>query len=93
MKFITIAASFTLASLAAAVPELTRLKRDASSNSTCLQQSDADGIVAKFITVMQHTDIEAANATVQDLLSDSFFETSDSINSIAGQPVSFERLL
>jgi hypothetical protein len=88
MMFLKLATSLALASTVVAVPDLFRVRRDASSNSTCISQSDAESIVAKFITVMEHTDVNAANETVQDLLSDTFFEASDSINMIAGNAVS-----
>ncbi|OCT46103.1 hypothetical protein CLCR_00510 [Cladophialophora carrionii] len=84
MRLLKVAASLALASVVAAVPDLYKVRRDASSNSTCVSQGDAENIVAKFITVMEHTDVHAANETVQELLSDSFTETSDSINTIAG---------
>ncbi|KIW71772.1 hypothetical protein PV04_00009 [Phialophora macrospora] len=84
MRFLNLATSLALASTIAAIPDLSRVRRDASLNSTCVSQSDADSIVAKFITVMEHADVNAANQTVQELLSDGFFETSDSINTIAG---------
>ena len=87
MKLSTFA-SLALASAATALPGLSKVRRDDSSNSSCLQQSDAEKIVNTFITVMEHIDMKAANETVQDLLSDSFFETSDSINTLAGDPVS-----
>ena len=88
MKFLTLAAVLGLASSAAAVSGSSKSRRD-SSNSTCLDQRAADDIVAKFITVLEHVDIQAANDTVQDLLSTTFFETSDSINTLQGSPVSF----
>lgn len=54
----------------------------------CLQQSDAEDIVNKFISVLNHPDVEVANAAAQELLGDDFFEDSDSINMLAGHQVS-----
>lgn len=88
MQFPLVALSLILASTAAAVPSLIKFRRDTPLNSTCISQSDAESIVAKFTTVMEHTDVNAANQTAQDLLSDDFFETSDSINTLAGDAVS-----
>ncbi|EXJ65582.1 hypothetical protein A1O7_01923 [Cladophialophora yegresii CBS 114405] len=84
MRFLKFTASIALTSVVAAVPDLSKVRRDASSNSTCVSQSDAESIVAEFITVMEHKDINTANETVLELLSDSFTEASDSINTIAG---------
>ena len=53
----------------------------------CLTQTDADEIVAKFISLLEHPDVAAANATAQALIGDTFFEKSDSINMLAGHPV------
>jgi hypothetical protein len=93
MKHSVIAASLGLAGMASAVSTLPKYRRDSSTNSTCVQQSDAEDIVTKFISVMEHQDVNAANQTVQALLTDDFSETSDSINTLAGDTVSpsFER--
>jgi hypothetical protein len=52
-----------------------------------LTQADADDIVAKFISILDHPDVAAANATAQALIGPNFFEKSDSINMLAGHPV------
>lgn len=53
-----------------------------------LSQAFAEDVVAKFITILNHPDPAAANATAQALLSDDGYqEISDSILSLEGQPV------
>ncbi|KIX99590.1 uncharacterized protein Z520_04223 [Fonsecaea multimorphosa CBS 102226] len=89
MKFSSIVAPLLLASTVAAVPGW-RDWHDAGSKcpqSTCLTQADADDIVAKFISILDHPDVAASNATAQALLGDNFFEKSDSINMLAGHPI------
>ena len=54
----------------------------------CLKQDTAQAIVDKFLAFLIHTDIAASNASAQVLLSDSFHESSDSIDSLSGVPVS-----
>lgn len=60
---------------------------------TCVQQDDAEDIVNRFIAVLNHPDVKAANATAQALLGDDFYEESDSINMLAGHPVSLSHPL
>jgi hypothetical protein len=88
MKLFAIASIFGLVGLASSVSEVAKHRRDDSNNSTCVQQSDAQAIVDRFMSVMQHRDVVAANETVQALLTDDFTETSDSINTLSGQTVS-----
>ncbi|KIW51098.1 hypothetical protein PV05_09850 [Exophiala xenobiotica] len=102
MKYLVAAASLALASAVSAAPSWADWVSSSSSSSSsdtvtcpdvvcptdsCLQQSDAEDIVSKFITIIQHKDIDVANATAQALLADSFFEKSDSIDILAGIPV------
>jgi hypothetical protein len=90
MKFATIVSAVFGAVAVDANPGLTFAKRQ-YSNSTCLTQSDADDIVSRFLTVMLHFDMAKANATAQELFADDFSETSDSINTLGGNPVSILR--
>ncbi|OCT47364.1 hypothetical protein CLCR_02632 [Cladophialophora carrionii] len=89
MKFSSILAPLALASTVAALPSW----RDwhgagpAWRGKGCLTQADADDIVAKFISILDHPDVDAANATAQALIGPDFFEKSDSINMLAGHPV------
>lgn len=55
----------------------------------CLPQSKAESIVDGFITILEHYDVAAANATAQTLLADDYQEISDSILSLEGKPVRF----
>jgi hypothetical protein len=67
----------------------------ASSSSwedDCLSRDDASSIVADFIAILEHTDIDAANATAQNLLAENFVEASDSILTLSGRPVSLKSL-
>ncbi|KAK5055430.1 hypothetical protein LTR84_013180 [Exophiala bonariae] len=52
-----------------------------------LSQAFAEDVVAKFITILNHPDPAAANATAQALLADGYQEISDSILSLEGQPL------
>ncbi|KAK6371492.1 hypothetical protein LTS17_008742 [Exophiala oligosperma] len=61
-----------------------------NGNNNCLSQNDANDIVNKFISVLNHPDINASNATAQALIADGFFEKSDSINMLAGHPAGSE---
>ena len=62
-------------------------------NSTCLSHDDAQSILGKFIMVMEHQDVNAANETVHELLADSYSEASDSINTLSGRPVSWTLMI
>lgn len=99
MKFLTAAATMALVSSVCAAPNWGDWVRptqcpDAECPDlecpvdTCLQQSDAEEIVNNFIAFLDHPDIPAANETAQALLAEGFFEKSDSINMLAGHPVS-----
>ncbi|KAK5045361.1 hypothetical protein LTR84_009224 [Exophiala bonariae] len=89
MKFFTAVASLALASAVTAAPSWMdwASNDDDCPQDTCLQQSDAEDIVNRFIAVLNHPDVKAANATAQDLIGDNFFEESDSINMLAGHPL------
>lgn len=82
MKFLSILAPLSLVVATAA----TAIPRDGSKYG--LTQEVADDIVAKFITILDHQDPVAANATAQALLAEGYTEISDSILSLEGQPVS-----
>ncbi|KIX03557.1 uncharacterized protein Z518_07110 [Rhinocladiella mackenziei CBS 650.93] len=89
MKFLSVLAPLALASTAAAMPRW----RDwhgagpKCPESTCLTQVDAEDIVSKFASVLDHPDVAASNSTAQALIADGFFEKSDSINMLAGHPI------
>ena len=58
-------------------------------HSGCLSQDQAESIVNQYISILSHTpDVASANATAQALLDPNYTETSDSILSLEGQPVS-----
>lgn len=91
MKFSLIAATFTLASAVTAAPTLgswTDWLNGGSNKQKCLTQDAANAVIGKFISVLQHTNVAAANATAQALFSNDYTEVSDSILSLEGQPVS-----
>jgi len=93
MKFTTTVASLALASAVSAAPGWGNWGPKCPPKvecpvDTCLQQSDAEDIVNKFISVLNHPDVQASNATAQALFGDDFFEESDSINMLAGHLVS-----
>ncbi|OQV06603.1 hypothetical protein CLAIMM_11148 [Cladophialophora immunda] len=73
-------------SLVVGVMAVATPKRD-SSWQDCLSQSEAESIVNQYITILEHTDVAAANATAQSLLDENYTETSDSILSLEGQPL------
>jgi hypothetical protein len=89
MKFSNILASVALASTATALPSWKDWHgaRPSWVGSGCLTQADADDIVAKFVSILDHPDVNASNATAQALIGPDFFEKSDSINMLAGHPV------
>jgi hypothetical protein len=84
MKLSSFLTSFTLVVAAAA----STIPKRGSGWQDCLSQHTANKIVRKFITILQHLDVPAANQTAQALLADDFQEISDSILSLQGQPVS-----
>ena len=104
MKFLTAAAIMALVSTVCAAPNWSDWVRPGAGPAaqcpdvqcpdvecpvdTCLQQSDAEDIVNNFIAFLDHPDIAAANVTAQALLAEGFYEKSDSINMLAGHPVS-----
>lgn len=81
MKFFSVLATMALASIVSAAPGW----NDWNSGLT---QKDAEDIVAKFSSVLTHADIPTANKTAQALIAEGYTETSDSINILAGYPVS-----
>ena len=98
MKFSTVLASVAFASSALALPGnwndwVKGGPLCPPANNQCLTQADADDIVAKFISLLDHPDVNAANATAQALIGPNFFEKSDSINMLAGHPVSLSIFL
>ena len=94
MKFLGVAASFALASTAAAAPSWADWMTASTlscpdsvcSVDTSPQQSDAEDITNSFINILNHPDIDASNPTTQALLGDNFFERSDSIDPLASFP-------
>ncbi|KIW19501.1 hypothetical protein PV08_00073 [Exophiala spinifera] len=88
MKFLGVVTSLALASTAVAAPGWTPWQQGGKPQgpSSCLTQNDANDIVNKFISVLDHPDVDASNATAQALIADGFFEKSDSINLLAGFP-------
>lgn len=83
MKVIALLAPLALVSGVFASPSYGQYPKPPSDK--CLSQSEAEDIVSKFITILSHPDPDAANATAQALLDESFTETSDSILSLSGQ--------
>lgn len=81
MKFFGVLASLALATTTLAAPGW-------NDWNSALTQKDAEDIVAKFSSVLTHADIPTANKTAQALIADGYTETSDSINILAGYPVS-----
>jgi glycine cleavage system regulatory protein len=79
MKFFSLLAPLALVSSGLAFPVLTW-------NS--FSQGEAVDIVNKFTQILAHSNIAAANATAQALIANNFVEKSDSINILAGIPVS-----
>lgn len=54
----------------------------------CLNDAQTAWIVANFKSILTNPDRNAAAKTAGKLLDDNYVETSDSINVLAGQPVS-----
>lgn len=54
----------------------------------CLSDSQAAFVVKQFKSILTNPDRKAAIATANVMLSDNYVETSDSINVLAGYPVS-----
>lgn len=79
MKFFSLLAPLALVSSALAFPTLVL-------NS--ISQREAEDIVNKFTQILDHSNLPAANATAQALIANNFVEKSDSINILAGIPVS-----
>jgi hypothetical protein len=59
----------------------------------CLSQSEAESIVSQFMSILSHSDPATANATALALLDDNYTEISDSILSLEGLPVSYNRFI
>jgi len=83
MKFLSLLAPLALVSTAFAAPS----PGGWNDWNNALSQGDATDIVNKFITILSHSNVAAANATAQALIGDGFFEKSDSINILAGFPL------
>ena len=81
---------FSLAFLAAGIiaPVLAGCKP-----STCLSDDDAQAVIDAFHDILTNPDRQAANATAQQVIDTNYQESSDSINSLAGYPVSCARNL
>ncbi|EXJ71515.1 uncharacterized protein A1O5_05323 [Cladophialophora psammophila CBS 110553] len=78
--------TLTPLSLLAGVMALSTPKRSGDWQD-CLSQDDAELIVGQYITILEHTDVAAANATAQSLLDPNYTETRDSILSLEGLPL------
>ncbi|ETI22076.1 hypothetical protein G647_06147 [Cladophialophora carrionii CBS 160.54] len=72
--------------LAAGVVALATPKRT-DCQQGCLSQAQAESIISQYISILEHGDVAAANATAQALLDPGYTETSDSILSLEGQPL------
>lgn len=83
MKFFSLLAPLALVSTGLAFPG------GWNNQNYGLSQGDAVDIVSKFTQILSHSDVAAANATAQALIGEGFVEKSDSINILAGIPVSF----
>ena len=81
MKFFGVLAPLVMATTALAAPGW-------GDRNGALSQRDAEDIVAKFSSILTHADIPTANKTAQALIAEGYTETSDSINILAGFPVS-----
>lgn len=64
------------------------LSTASAATASCLSNAQATSIVEAFKTILTDPDRSVVNATAQALIADEFMETSDSINSLAGLPVS-----
>ena len=54
----------------------------------CLNDEQANFIVAAFQSILTNPNRQSANVTAQTLVADNYVETSDSINTLAGYPAS-----
>lgn len=59
-----------------------------SNTAACLSDEQTKWIVDSFKTILSHPDRSVAKSTADELIADEFLETSDSINSLSGLPVS-----
>lgn len=79
MKF-----SLVLAGLAACVAA----RPHWGDKERCVSQEYANQLVADFASALTHENVQASNRTLQRILGDNFYENSQSINVLAGYPVS-----
>jgi hypothetical protein len=59
-----------------------------SNTAACLSDEQTKWIVDSFKIILSHPDRNVAKSTAIELIADEFLETSDSINSLSGLPVS-----
>lgn len=86
MKFFSILLPSVLATAACASPVLSR--RGGGWGECCLTDAQATYLVESFKNILSNPNRTAAAATAQVIISDDYIEVSDSINSLAGYPVS-----
>ena len=84
MKFSIAAAVLSLTTATFALPQATY------DGDSCLSQADAETIVARYQAVQAHaaSDIGGPRKTARKILAKDFQESSDSLNSLIGLPVS-----
>ncbi len=84
MKF-----TLPLAALAAATSVSATSYFPGCSKHKCISQGIVDKFIPRFTAILEHQDSDLGNFTqaMQTMLSDSFQEISDSINSLAGIPL------
>lgn len=84
----TVTTTYTVTS----TPSCAGAQYPASSNTAaCLSDEQTKWIVDSFKTILSHPDRSVAKSTANGLIADEFLETSDSINSLSGLPVSLIR--
>lgn len=93
MQFKTLLLAATAATSALAAPTfdfgfLNKIPNYPWGPGGCLTDQQATFIVKTFKTVLMNPDRKAAVATANAILDSKFTETSDSINVLAGNPVS-----
>ena len=70
-------------------PTSTQPSWPATSASSCLSGPQATSIVTRFESLLTGPQAPSSNATASELLAENFTDTSDSIDSLAGYPVSY----
>lgn len=97
MQFKSLLLAVTAATSVFALPTLDLLSGGKNGNKVpgypwgipgCLNDAQAAFVLKQFKSILTNPDRGAAVQTANILLSDKYVETSDSINVLAGQPVS-----